>query len=79
MTGERKMSEVYYLSNYGKGPMIARLISVKDGVVTMERKPSLLGRSRWIRFTLSEKFLHSRSCGWRKTRKRPLEIDRPRS
>lgn len=57
----------YYLSNGGKGPEIARIISVEDGVITLERRPSLYSKSRWRKFVLSEKFFNSLNCGWRKS------------
>lgn len=62
------MSEEIYLSNNGNGPGIARIISVStsSGTVVMERKPSAQSKRKWVRFTLSEKFFQSKSCGWRK-------------
>lgn len=53
-----------YISNDGKGPLVARILCVSRGVADMERWP-LRGGAR-VRFTLPVKFLRSTSCGWRK-------------
>lgn len=55
--------ELYY-SNGGRGPMIARVLDRYDGKVLMERKGK--NSKKWTMFVLSEKFLTSQSCGWKK-------------
>lgn len=60
-----KNDYTYYLSNNGRGPMVARLISVRDGVVSMQRKSNVKA-THWVNFTLSEKAFNSPSCGWKK-------------
>ena len=54
-----------YVSNRGVGRWRARVLSVRDGIATMERwRP---GHSRQpIEFALPLAFLESPACGWRK-------------
>ena len=47
-------TEELYYSNNGRGPGIARVISIDNGTVTLERKKSEKTKT-WKRFTLPEK------------------------
>lgn len=57
-------SEVLYYDHNGRGPGIARIVAVIDGVVYLERKSNEKAK-RWSRFSLSKKAFESRSCGWK--------------
>jgi hypothetical protein len=59
------LPEETYLSNKGRGPMVARIVCVRNGIVTLERKAHANAK-HWITFTLSEKAFNSKSCGWKK-------------
>lgn len=50
-----------YVSDYGNGPLIARILCVAKDEVVMERKTP---RGRWKRFTLPYEFAKSEACGW---------------
>lgn len=56
-------TEDVYRSNYGAGPLLARILSVMDSVVTMERWHRRGGAR--TRFTLSVSYFQSPRCGWR--------------
>lgn len=62
------MNEIYY-SNNGRGPGVARIISINNGVVFLERKAKIDSHRKWQRFTLSERFFKSPSCGWKRRTK----------
>jgi hypothetical protein len=51
-----------FRSNYGSGPLVARILSATDKDLRMERWPQSGGRK--TRFTLSLKFFLSPRCGW---------------
>lgn len=58
------MDNLYY-SNDGRGPFVARVVNIDRGIVTLEyRRES--GRGKWTTITLSEEFLKSKACGWKK-------------
>ena len=61
------MTDEIYLSNNGKGPGIARVISISNGVVTFEYKSKLSSHRKWTRSNLPEVYWLSKSCGWRKS------------
>jgi hypothetical protein len=52
-----------YLSNFGEGPLRARILCATDKTVKMERWK---GSGRRVRFELPLKFFQSERCGWRK-------------
>jgi hypothetical protein len=55
-----------YLSNYGRGPLMARVLSATDKIVVLERWNSKNKRPTKLTFPLSLKFFTSPRCGWRK-------------
>lgn len=61
------LSDRFY-SNNGAGPLTARILSVADNRVMMERwvgrTPTPRGRP--VRFSLSVSFFRSERCGWKK-------------
>lgn len=53
-----------FLSNYGKGPLTARILCATDKTVRMER---WRGKGRYrstVQFELPLKFFLSPACGW---------------
>ncbi len=52
-----------YRSNNGHGPLRACILSVSNGLATMERWPIKGGRR--TRFELPVKYLKSPRCGWK--------------
>ena len=58
-------TEDRFLSNNGNGPLEARILSIANGVAKMERR-NRGGGGLPVRFTLTERFLQSPHCGWRK-------------
>ncbi len=55
-------NEDRWRSNYGKGPLIARVLCATDKTVKLERWHE--HGSRRIRFDLPLKFFLSKKCGW---------------
>jgi len=56
-----------YLSNDGKGPMMARILCATDKIVKLERWNMKSKNPRKKSGTLSIKFFTSDRCGWKKT------------
>jgi hypothetical protein len=57
-----------WISNNGRGPYRARILCWTDAGIKMERWLAKTGetRARRERFTLTERFFLSESCGWKK-------------
>jgi hypothetical protein len=53
-----------WLSNYGAGPIKARILCVVDGTVTMIRS-TRPGGPLTHRFQIPESYMQSPRCGWR--------------
>ena len=64
MSAKTSEDELYY-SNGGRGPNVARVINVSDGIVHLEVKANT-GSKHWRSTTISEKFFFSPRCGWKK-------------
>ena len=62
------MPDTLFRSNNGAGPLLARILAVKDGIVYLERWTEK-GKRR-TRFTLTEKFLQSPRCGWKRVERK---------
>jgi len=58
-----------YYGNNGRGPSIARVVSVAGGVVTLECRASETAKRTW-RVALPEKFFTSSACGWKRRKAR---------
>ena len=61
-----------FKSNYGKGPLVARILSETPKFLEMELWNGTSKKPRRRQFKLSAKFLASPNCGWRKVRKSTL-------
>ena len=61
------MSEEIYCNNYGRGPGLARIISLTRQKVAFEYKGSARA-TRWTRAELPRAFFFSERCGWRKAK-----------
>lgn len=61
-------TEDRYRSNYGKGPIMARILAVANGEAKMERWHERRPNGRRERFVLRVSYLTSPRCGWRRTR-----------
>lgn len=55
-----------WMSNNGKGPMMARVLSATDKIVHLERWNSKNKRPRPKQFPLSLRFFTSERCGWKR-------------
>jgi len=55
-----------YLSNDGRGPIMARILCVDGKIVTLEKWNSKSKKPRKEAFPLSLKFFTSDRCGWKK-------------
>lgn len=58
------MNDQIYYSNDGRGPYIARVVSIENGIVWLEIKPNINSK-KWKSITISEKFFRSKKCGWK--------------
>lgn len=54
-----------YCSDYGSGPMRAKIVASINGRLRMYRWMKKSGDARRVYFTLPAAFLSSQSCGWR--------------
>lgn len=52
------------ISNWGRGPLTARILSVTTKTTHLERTNNA-GNKRLVRFTLPTWFLRSPACGWK--------------
>lgn len=55
-----------YLSNNGRGPMMARVLCATDKIVKLEKWNTKSKNPRRESFPLSLKFFTSPRCGWKK-------------
>jgi hypothetical protein len=65
-------AEDRFKSNYGKGPLVARILSETPKFLEMELWNVASKKPRRRKFRLSARFLASRYCGWKKVRKANL-------
>lgn len=56
--------ETRWISNDGRGPLVARCLDERGDVFTFERWNPKAKKPRRVRFKLSLRFLESASCGW---------------
>jgi len=57
-----------YMSNDGRGPVMARILCVDGKIVTLEKWNSKSQKPRNETFRLSLKFFTSDRCGWSRLR-----------
>jgi hypothetical protein len=55
-----------YMSNDGRGPLMARILCATEKIVTLERWNAKNKRPKHLTFPLSLKFFTSQRCGWKK-------------
>ena len=62
------IGDIYY-SNNGRGPGMARVVSISGGIVALECRSSEAAKRTW-RVALPEKFFTSSACGWKRRKAR---------